>query len=1035
MFRIEVLGPTEVVTSSHRREVPGSHTRALLHRLIVSIGQPVNSAELMDCIWGKPVNPQTLRTLVSRCRSTLSNSMDVISAGPAGYRLAAVGLAVDLTEFVELADQARSDGDCGSNQRPPSVDERLAKEALELWRGRPFHENANELWALPTVRRLELTRLELLRQVAAVRAESQDWAEVASVAVQLTESDPYDEHAVLLGARALLGRGQRVEALRTLDAFRTMLREELGLDPGPELASFEMQLLRSELAASPLVSVEPKRSGSSRFGPRFGELQLSGRVDATETVAELIRARVDQRSGSNALITGVSGIGKSRICLETLLQAERDGFRTAFARWNEQPTGVFSVLREIAAQLGASWTLTLEGSDNKSLDHRYDIAVSLAEQLRRSGATTSTLVALDDLQWADEDSLVVLRFLFSMVIDLPIIFMCTHMNVPSRTFQYSPILEDCLRSGWLQEVEIGLLDQSASHEILRQVAPALPTDLAARLSHVAEGNPFLLIELARQYAGAVVVPGQPLQFPRSIGALYQPLLDRLGDDGARVLELASIIGRNVERLLLETVCAQYSLAPSQITLTLDWAVRFGLLADSATTEVVAFSNEAVREYLSAASSAVLRSERHEAIARAMIGISHFATQHERIAHHCVAAGSSMTDEAIHHLLVSARDALEAGSYERGEHCAAIVRRLVHDPSDARTLEAAVVEAAAQMVRGSVSSAQQMLSDTAKTAQSCNHNEVVVQAASLISGPWLPQRADPLVCSLIIVAMSLASDEKRKWQLRLLWARQQWNEPDVLGAAREVAADALEGDVPNDFRIEALAANISLNRGPNTAAKRQQWADELRERIGDNGLHRLANFATMHRLVAAAQVGDDIGVEWGLARLDLLARSTARPVTQWIAAYSAASVEIWRGDFEAAGRRSRDARSMGKQTGLSDVDVIFGLQNLERRRRSGRLAESAALLEGSVTKPVDPLWDAYAALALAESNDERAFQILDGLLLRAPRAFDYVLHSTLQIALFAAQRAGHSEAVSVFNDRLLIFGDATPVTADLTSIVG
>jgi DNA-binding SARP family transcriptional activator len=1030
VLRIEVLGPTRVTSASQTREIPGARTRTLLHRLVVASGNPVDAAELMDCIWGKPVNPQALRTLVSRCRSALESSPNTITSGPVGYKLDSGDLQVDIAEFTSFASQPQ--------------DPEMSHKALAMWRGRPFHENADEIWALPTVRRLELTRVELLRHLAAGNLDAGNWAEVAHFAFLLSEMDPYDENAILLTALSLVGTGHRVEALRVLATFRTVLREDLGLDPGAELAACELRLLRSEPTGEQLVerenfslptSVEvmalmSQRAASARVGPQFARGSFWGRVAFLDDLVSRVEARLNLAAGSGVLLTGLPGIGKTRLCRELLSHAEQLGYQTAYANFKQQPMGLFSVLRDITAQLDARWTLTLEGLANKSADHRYDIAVSLSEQWRQSSGTKKTVVVLDDLQWADEDSLVIVGTLLSLTADLSISFVCTHRTPISRVFVYPPTLDDCIRSGWLDEVNLGPLDDSEGKQLIREASPELQTELVQRVGEVAEGNPFLLLELARNLSST-----RTLNIPRSIASLYQPLLDVIGERGAAILELASLIGRDVEMLLLERVCGHFSISASEVQTTTDWAVRNGLFSENlANPQVVSFSHEIVKEFLAGVSSALLRALRHQVIAEQLLQLPALATQHERIAHHYVAAGSGSVSEAAEHLLVSARDALEAGSYHRAESAAATVRLLVDDPSDARSLHASTVEARATMALGSVASAQQTLFAVSHAALSRGHHDVVIDAAMVVGGPWLAQRANPQVCSLQVLGLTLIADQDQWWQLRMAWARQHWNEPNSIEEARNAAEEALCFRGSNAVRSEALAAMISLHRGPNTTDRRREWSEELRELLGDGAFHRLANFAAMHRLVVAAEMADHAGIDWGLARLNRLARATSRPVTQWIADYSAASVLIWRGEYDTGSHRSRTARSVGHVSGLGDVDVIYALQNLERRRRTGRLSESLAQLQGSATTPVDPLWDSYAALAFAETGDERAYPLLDGLMTRVPSSADYVRHSALTIARLAAQRANHHEAEVLFATHLEPYGSATAVTADLTTII-
>jgi DNA-binding SARP family transcriptional activator len=1029
LLTIDVLGPTKVTLDGEPRTFDGVHGRALLHRLLIAESQPVGIGELMESVWGRPATPQALRTLVSRCRSALGMSSATITVGAGGYRLDRLQFTADVDQFDALAAAALD------SQAAPGSD---ARSAIALWRGRPFDENADASWATPTVRRLELTRLDLLARIATEAATTRNWSEVERIGCEIGREDPYDERAALMVSTAVAASGRRVEALRLIAQFREQLREELGLDPGPELAALELRLLRAEPAIDegsadfPI----PSRPGSTYVGRRMAEMKLTGRTELMEQISLLLGQHEAESSAANVLLIGEPGVGKSRLVFEQLLRMEAAGQWTAFGRWTEEPTGAFSVIRAVVLQLGGVWSLTLAASESTA-DHRFDIAVSIADQWQDAIGTERWLVVLDDMQWADEDSLVVLRSLFALVSDLPVSFLCVTRSVSPGSAKHT-VLEDCLRQGWLVEIEVFPLSSIDAQAVIAATAPDLPFDVVQQIADVADGNPFALTEMGRHASvNPPMTPGAALSMPRSITSMCAATLGPLPDSSIGVLELASLIGSEFERSVLEEVAIGQGIEQSQAIRALDSAVRLGIVVDCGDGERFAFRHDLLRQHLSSLSSSAVTQLRHGSIARVLADHKSLCTRHERVAHHFALAGPSSAGRTVKHLLTAARDALVAGSYAQAEAFAIQAQDIVGDLRSESSLQAAVIQGCAGLAGGNVPRAQSVLMQTATLAGEEGLSDIVVDAATKVGGPWLPERADPALCALLLSAVPLAREVETAWVLRLIWARHQWNEPIAIDEARRIASVAMSDErwarSPR-VRIAALATSIAVHRGAGTDPLRLEWSEELRARIGEDPHHGLATFAAVHRLLVAAQQNDETGVDWGLARVAQLASTTQRPSVAWSATYIKAAVEISRGKFIDGARTSRAARDIGRVTGLNDVEVAYALQSMERRRRTGQLAELASKLRSVVDVPADPLWDAYAALSLAEAGDELSMVIVDRLVDRAPAAHDYVRHSTLTIAFAAARCAGHDEATALFAACLEPYGATTPVTADLTTIL-
>ena len=120
-------------------------------------------------------------------------------------------------------------------------------EAMGLWRG-PALADAGE-FAAPHAQRLERLQLDaLVTRLTREVADDPAGGHVGLLEV-LVASHPLDEKVTGLLMRALAATGRQAEALAAYEAIRGRLADELGIDPGAELRTVHLEVLRGEAAA------------------------------------------------------------------------------------------------------------------------------------------------------------------------------------------------------------------------------------------------------------------------------------------------------------------------------------------------------------------------------------------------------------------------------------------------------------------------------------------------------------------------------------------------------------------------------------------------------------------------------------------------------------------------------------------------------------------------------------------------------------------------------------------------------------------
>ena len=158
-IEFRVLGPVEVVREGETIGLGGARQRALLALLLLELGRPVPAERIADELWNSdpPAGASTtVRSYVSRLRAALGPGAS-IDGGPDGYTLHADPGLVDSVLFEHLTRDAEE----ALGRSAVTRAAQHLRDALTLWRGRPFGELADE-----GSLRLEAERLEEVRMHA-----------------------------------------------------------------------------------------------------------------------------------------------------------------------------------------------------------------------------------------------------------------------------------------------------------------------------------------------------------------------------------------------------------------------------------------------------------------------------------------------------------------------------------------------------------------------------------------------------------------------------------------------------------------------------------------------------------------------------------------------------------------------------------------------------------------------------------------------------------------------------------------------------
>ncbi len=368
-------------------------------------------------------------------------------------------------------------------------------------------------------------------------------------------------------------------------------------------------------------------------------------------------------------------------------------------------TRMDAVLAPIASELGPArhYLEFLAGaaSDGVSLAvdpqiRRVDTFDAIIQFILRLAASEPQIVLLEDLHWSDHTTLEFLGRLVDAVPLSRVLLLATTRPDPALP-NGGAILP---ARSYVTRMALGRLTREESAHLLAAVLgfSAVPEPLDDLVSAKAEGNPFFVEELVRSLVetGRVSRDGDAWQLGELVGdeavpdTILQVLMsriDRLGEGARRVLQVASVVGREFDRGLLAAVV---DLPSTEVALRALQAAELVQSGPGGSDDVFVFQHALTQEVAYASLLARTRRELHRQIAAAIETrhAPHLADHHAVLGHHLQAAedwpraadqleaaasraaDSAAVGDAVA-LLDRAIDCLERGEAASGERLAAL----------------------------------------------------------------------------------------------------------------------------------------------------------------------------------------------------------------------------------------------------------------------------------------------------------------------------------------------------------------------------
>lgn len=292
-FRL--LGPVRLHVRGQAVAVGEPRRQAVLAVLLLEAGHTVGVDLLIDRVWGESPPNQVRRSLqahITRIRRALEQAgpgAARVVRDPGGYRLVVRPDQVDVFRFRQAL-------------RDHPTDPGRLSAALELWAGEPLAGLRGD-WAERTRRTLRQEHTAAVLAWAEAEIRHGDAASTLTRLTELTGEHPLHETAAATLMRALYAVGRGTDALIHYERVLRALREELGADPGPELAAVHEAVLHHDL---------PTAGTASAPVPAQLPADVAGFTGRADVLAELDRL-ADGTGDEPVLVclTGTAGAGKT----------------------------------------------------------------------------------------------------------------------------------------------------------------------------------------------------------------------------------------------------------------------------------------------------------------------------------------------------------------------------------------------------------------------------------------------------------------------------------------------------------------------------------------------------------------------------------------------------------------------------------------------------------------------------------------------------------------------------------------------------
>ncbi len=980
-------------------ELPSPSQRRLLGLLALHTPQRLRTEWLAEVL---EITPGALRRTVSRLRRVLGP--DALITGTTGYALTS---PVDAVLF------------CDEVARAAIASDRIAtlERAVGMWGGAALEEFEGEEWA-----RGEIARLTEIHGAAVDDlADELISAERPADAIALLESQigryPYRDRSRGLLIRALALAGRRADALRAFQSYYSLLADELGTDPSPEVVRIERRVATGWDGVSSATATDGTRGA--------GHFQLPGslsRIDrfvgrSAEREALLAELALVATTGLRcAFVTGESGMGKTMLLADLARSAEGLGVSVLYGASDETEVSLepfrtilgacieyadVELLTEHVARCGGELARLCpqlinrvptapSPTDSDDATQRFITFEAVADLFTRIAERGRLVLMLDDLQWTEPTALLLLRHLTRSLATAPVLLV-TSRREPGEAVsaQLHSALAD-LERGRVRRLPLPAFGSDEIAALVVDLLPSTPDAERARIMAAVRddtaGNPLYATEVIRHW-GENGYPDTSRTIPPSLRQVLWSRVHALGDEAADVLTTASVLGSEFEEdLLIEMV----QIPEAQVRRAIDSAVAAGVLVDrTSVRRILRFTHALIANALYSEIGVSSRAQLHEQAVRVLSKRAGDSGPDVvvRLSRHSTLAG--LGSEAIRWSTLAGDDALrqlsptEAARYF--QHALEVALELGRPANERADLLVRLGEA--QHVAGD-SSALSTLAQAADFALNSGNNLALIRAALAADRGFMRTDAGaPEYLAMVEAAVASAdpSDTRTYARLLALLSQSLVFTPQAVRrttlAHQALALALAESSSDPTLLAHVAPAIVSAIWAPGSAPMRNAVAARALTSAASSGDPRLEFAVRVSAYNVAVESGDAAVASHCLARIRATARSVGEPRLRWMAGLYDTFHATMAGRLDEAEALASANLELGTSIGAPDAFTLFAGQYFVIGTFAGRHQELLSLVEQAARENpgVVPFELAYAIICAVVGRRDTARKFLhDGV---------------------------------------------------------
>jgi tetratricopeptide (TPR) repeat protein len=679
---------------------------------------------------------------------------------------------------------------------------------------------------------------------------------------------------------------------------------------------------------------------------------LVGRVAPLhELEIELDRALAGH--GALVLVSGEPGIGKTRLVEELAVRANAAGALALWATcWEDEGAPAYwpwtQLLRRLAATHGvepvraagplageiARLVPELDAGDSSAPptelppdEARFRLFDAISTAFRQGAARGPLMLVVEDLHWADESSLRLLRFVARELHTAPVLVVGTYrdVEVPQASVFTQTLADVVARS---IRVPLGPLGVEEVGALVAAMTGAAPDEETMRRIHDRTGgNPLFVREVCSllERAGD---SAHSLTIPEGVRAVVDRRLARLPQGSHELLSAASVLGVDFD---VEVLSAVVQASEQDLIRLLDAPMASRLVSARPTAGHYCFSHALVRDTLYSNLPAAQRTVMHHRAAQALEAMHHndLDTVAAELAHHSLRAlPESDSATAVHYSIRAARRAHEQLAYE---DAAAHYRRALETlaPADEnQRVELLLVLGDAELAGGNVERARDVFDAAAALARRRERPQELARAALGFGAGlggfevklWDQRQIDLLEESL--AAMPEPDSALRAWLLARLsvalsFVESERRRQELSRRAVDMARRVGDGRA----LAYALSSLCDAIAGPDHIDERLALATEMVELGRESGDRQMELLGRRFRVLAFLEQGDIASVDAEIEAFGRLAESLGQPLyTCYVPVFRGMRAAM-QGRFEDAERLARDADAIGRRGGSLNASML------------------------------------------------------------------------------------------------------------------